>query len=173
MGDKELFGKLLGNYINELESKANTYDKIMDMFHNDKKLNPIYKKICNEILKDNCQSSSTMVRATIEYLLDKINDLEEYEKLYDEIKYKKPENIQEPTLIPIYSEEIKVLSMIYNNILQLGKIPLSLFIDLIGISEDEYLIILNKLGLYESGVPLGYLTQKGIKFFEELLNDGK
>lgn len=175
MENKELLGKL-GDYVDTLESKANGYDKIMEFFYHDKRLNPIYTKIRDEILRDNCQSSTAMVRATIDHLLDKIEDLDEYERLYDEIKYKKPEELQESVLIPISSKEIKVISMIYNNAVQLGKIPLSLFIDLIGLSEEEYQIIINKfkrLGLYESGEPAGHLTEKGKKFFEGINIDGK
>ena len=172
MEDKNLLNEL-SKHVSTLESKANAYDNIASMFYTDRRLSPVYSKIRDEILRDNCQSSTAMIRSTIDYLLDKIEDLEEYEKLYDEIKYKKPEEFQEPILIPISSKEIKVLSMIYNNQLQMGKIPLSLFIDLIGVSEQEYQIILNKfkrLGLYESGEPTGHLTQKGRKFFEGIDN---
>lgn len=167
----------LSKYINSLELKANTYDGIMNFFYSNKRLSPIYRKVRDEVLRNNCQSSSSTVIATLEHMLNKIEDLENYEKLYDEIKYKKSEEIQEPALIPISSNEIKVLSMIYNNkISQLEKIPIGLFVNLIGLSEEEYQIILNKfkrLGLYESGEPTGYLTEKGRRFFEEIDINGK
>lgn len=72
--------KELNKKISILTSKANSWDRIEEFFDKDKRIKPYYEEAVEECRRDNCYGVATMMIVALEKMLDRLEDLEEYEK---------------------------------------------------------------------------------------------
>lgn len=72
--------KEINKKVSILTSKANGFDRLEEFFDNDKRINTYYKEAVEECRRDNCYGVATMMIVALEKMLDRLEDLDEYEK---------------------------------------------------------------------------------------------
>lgn len=79
MSNSEL-EKEINQKVSKLVSKANSFDRLEEFFEKDKRINPYYKQAVEECIRDNCYGVATMMIVALEEMLDRLEDLDDYEK---------------------------------------------------------------------------------------------
>jgi hypothetical protein len=60
--------------IETLNCKANAWDRIVDFFDNNEYIQPIFKEVSDELMKEQCFSHAIHIIETIRRILDKLED---------------------------------------------------------------------------------------------------
>ena len=167
--DKEIL-KNLENYIKQLESESDSYNKIIDLFCHDERLTPIYNKKSNELANQGCVTYLDTISATLNYLLDRINELE---KSYSDIKDKtiNPAHVIVPIILT--EDDVRILNILHQKYHR--QIYIYSLCSTIGISEEyveKFLTKMTELGYceYLDTKREGWLTSEGIKLVREINN---
>lgn len=79
MSNSEL-EKEINQKVSKLVSKANSFDRLEEFFEKDKRINPYYKQAVEECIRDNCYGVATMMIVALEKMLDRLEDLDDYEE---------------------------------------------------------------------------------------------